>query len=197
MKQKDLLLSVFAAYLTAFFGWLTLVNSSLIEKIPYPIVVLFVILPTVAVMGMAIAKKLSEKIKILWQLAKFAFVGVVNTAMDFGIYSVLIGITHSTSGVPLVMVNIVSFSTAVINSYFWNKEWVFDASKKSRKFITFVAVTLIGLSLNTVVVYALTKYVPPVGGFTPEHWALVAKVFATGVSMVWNFAGYKLIVFKK
>jgi putative flippase GtrA len=37
----------------------------------------------------------------------------------------------------------------------------------------------------------------PALGLSPQIWENVAKLIATGVYIVWNFIGYKLIVFKE
>jgi len=61
----------------------------------------------------------------------------------------------------------------------------------------FATITVIALFINTGIVYSITKFIPPQFDLSPVLWATLAKAFATGFSMVWNFAGYKLIVFKK
>jgi len=132
----------------------------------------------------------------LWQVAKFALVGVLNTAIDFGILNLLILITGFTAGAGIGIINIPSFTLAILNSYIWNRKWVFENAKQGNFFV-FVAVTVIGLLINTTVVVVVTTWIPPLFGLSPTLWANVAKVFATGFSMVWNFTGYKLVVFKR
>jgi len=56
---------------------------------------------------------------------------------------------------------------------------------------------LIGLAINSGIVYAITTFVPPTFVDSQKLWANLAKVLATGISLVWNFTGYRLIVFKK
>ncbi len=196
MSKKDLFLSFAAAFVVGIFLFPTLLNTSLYSKLPFAPLLLLVILPLVATVGMFIAFFLGKKLAILWQLAKFAEVGVLNTAIDFGILNFFILLTGVTSGLGIILMNATSFTTALVNSFFWNKEWVFGESKKSN-FLTFFIVTLIGLLLNTGTVFALTTYVHPVLVKSPTLWANLAKVLATGLSMVWNFAGYKVVVFKK
>ncbi len=195
MPKKDLLLSIAASYVAAISLLPTLLNTKYIDKLPYPYIVLFVIFPIVCVVGMQIAHRIGKKFGFLWQIAKFAFVGVLNTAIDFGVLNALIALTAITGGVGIIVLNAISFSIAVINSYFWNKQWVFSAGKKS-KFGIFLTVTLIGLSINTGTVYALTTYMGPDSASSQTQWANLAKVIATCLSIIWNFVGYKLIVFK-
>ncbi|OGD86168.1 hypothetical protein A2164_00095, partial [Candidatus Curtissbacteria bacterium RBG_13_35_7] len=89
-----------------------------------------------------------------------------------------------------------SFLTAVINSFFWNKKWVFK-KETGVNFITFLVVTTIGLAINNFIVYLITTHVPHAFIASDKLWANIAKAFATGIAMFWNFTGYKLIVFKK
>ena len=196
MPRRDFTLTLVAVYLTGIFLLPTLLNTGFLAKLPSPYLVLFVGLPILAVVGMMIANLIGKRIAILWQLAKFGFVGLLNTAIDFGVLNLLIFLTSITSGLGIIFINAASFSTAVINSFFWNKKWVFSAGKKGN-FLVFVAVTFIGLSINTGVVYGLTTYSDPIIVKSPTQWANLAKLLATGLSLIWNFAGYKLIVFKK
>lgn len=196
MSKRDLGFSLTAALVTAVFLLPTLANTGFYNRLPFPLILLFIIFPIIAVFGMFVAYFIGRKIAIIWQLAKFAFVGVLNTAIDFGILNLLMALAGVTSGVGIILMNATSFSTAVVNSYFWNRGWVFSASKRNN-FIIFVAVTLIGLSINTGVVYVLTTFVPPILVKSATQWANLAKILATGLSLIWNFAGYKLVVFKK
>lgn len=193
---KDLLLSLAAAYLTAIFLLPTLINTNVFKKIPFPYVFLFIAFPAVVLTGMLVAKLLGKKIAVFWQLAKFGLVGVLNTAIDFGILNFLISVTQVASGPFIIAMNATSFSAAVVNSYFWNKEWVFSGSKKS-SFLVFAVVSVIGIAINSGVVFGLTTFAKPVFVSSPTLWANLAKVLATGLSLVWNFLGYKLVVFKK
>lgn len=195
MNSRDLYFSLAAAILTAVFLQPTLSATKITSSLPVPFAVLLIGFVIVSVIGMYLVSVISKKLPILWQVAKFGQIGVLNTAIDFGILNILITASQITSGVGIIFINAISFSLALINSYFWNKNWVFSGNKKSH-FITFAVVTLIGLSLNTGIVYFLTTYVPPVFVSTQTLWANLAKLLATAASLIWNFAGYKLIVFK-
>ena len=196
MPTRDLALTLTASILIGAFLIPTLVNTQNFDLIPHPYVVLFLAFPSLALIGMFVVKKLSKKLALLWQVAKFALVGVLNTAIDFGILNLLILITGFTAGAGIGIINIPSFTLAILNSYIWNRKWVFENAKQGNFFV-FVAVTVIGLLINTTVVVVVTTWIPPLFGLSPTLWANVAKVFATGFSMVWNFTGYKLVVFKR
>ena len=198
MQKSDLGYSFAIGLVVGLFLLPILVNTDLYSKLSAPLLLAFLFagLPIIFTIGLAFAGFISKKIPLLWQFAKFAQVGVLNTAIDFGILNLLIFATGITSGLSIIPLNAISFSTAIINSFFWNEKWVLKA-KKEANFITFVIVTLIGLAINSGIVYAITTFVPPTFVDSQKLWANLAKVLATGISLVWNFTGYRLIVFKK
>lgn len=145
-------------------------------------------------------KKLLLKFPILKQLAKFIIVGGINTGIDFLVLNIEMILTGITSGPSMLILNSISFSAATTNSFFMNKRWTFEDKgdkKDGVKFSQFLIVSIIGITINGGVVYLITSFVDPLFGLNPQLWANVAKLFATGISLVWNFIGYKFIVFKK
>jgi len=196
VQKRDLQLSVAATILVALFLIPTLINTGLLGKLPFSPLLLFLIIPILGISGLFVASLIGKKISLLWQFGKFAAVGFLNTAIDFGILNFLIALTGVSKGVGIIPINTTSFSIALVNSYFWNKEWVFPGRKQAN-FALFVAVTLIGLSINSGIVYVLTTYISPIVVESDKLWANLAKVLATAISLFWNFAGYKLIVFKR
>lgn len=140
------------------------------------------------------------KNKSFLQFGKFFVVGILNTGLDFLILNFLMWMTNTYEGQSIVVFNTISFSIAVINSYLLNKYWTFgDKSKEQapQQFIKFLSVSAVGWGLNTGIVYSITTLISPIFGLSPALWANVAKLMATGVVLAWNFAGYKLFVFKK
>ena len=137
--------------------------------------------------------------KTINQFGKFVVIGLMNTVIDFAILNFLMWWTGIYSGASIILLNMVSFSIAVFNSYFWNKYWTFkDLDKvEAKEFSQFILVTLIGLAINSSIVYGITTLVSPMFGISPELWANLAKVAATGFSLIWNFIGYKFIVFNR
>ena len=141
--------------------------------------------------------------RLVRQFSKFATVGLLNTAIDFAILNILTIITGFTVGVGLFVLNTISFTAATVNSYFFNKHWTFrDKSRdeEEKKFVQFLAISVVGAGINGGVVVLVTTFISPMFaslGLADQLWVNIAKVFATGVSLVWNFVGYKFIVFKK
>jgi len=137
---------------------------------------------------------------VFFEIGKFASVGVLNTLIDFGILNLLSYVFSVHSGPLVALFNAISFSTALVNSYFWNKFWTFRSAgsgEGAKDFAQFVFVSLIGLGLNTGIVYSLTTLVGAPGGVSPALWENVAKAIAIPVNLTWNFLGYKFWVFKK
>lgn len=137
---------------------------------------------------------------IAGQLLRFAIIGGINTLVDFAILNALSWVTGIYSGDGIIILNIISFTVAVVNSYFLNKRWAFQdpsGGAGSRKFTLFLAVSVIGAMINTATVRIITTNVDPVLGLAPELWLNAAKAAATGLSLIWNFVGYKFWVFRK
>lgn len=117
---------------------------------------------------------------------RFSSVGVVNTLLDFGVFSFLFYVED----VPYVIAHIMAFFLALANSFLLNALWTFKNLKRdrlARQIAAFVAVGVVGLVLSTTTIYILGQYIP----------VLLAKIAATGVSMIWNYTGSWLFVFRK
>ena len=131
---------------------------------------------------------------MIGQMMRFILVGVLNTAVDFGVLNLLVQLFHWA----VLPANVVSFSLAVINSYFFTKYWTFrDKSGKSfQQFGGFVAVNLIGLGISTLIL----EYGLPVSEI---YWVGLAfgwrynivKVVSVFIVWAWNFLTYKFIIF--
>jgi len=141
-----------------------------------------------------------KKNEAMRQFAKFVIVGIVNTGLDFLVLNAEMLITGITQGPGMLAQNAISFSVATTNSYYFNKKWAFrDNSKRNQghKFSQFLIISLAGLVINSSTVFLITSSVSPLFGISPILWANLAKVVATGFSLIWNFIGYKFFVFKK
>lgn len=74
-----------------------------------------------------------------------------------------------------------------------------QAANAPVQFASFIFVSVIGLVINGVLVGYLSVPLSGIAFFAanPDLTKNAAKVLATVVSLVWNFIGYKLLVFKK
>ena len=122
----------------------------------------------------------------LRQFVIYACVGVVNTAVHFGVFMLLLRVFD----VPVLAASTVGYAAGVANSYFMNRLWTFAVTTRVNglEFGRFVLVNLVALALNLVVLQYLTTVI----GLSPE----VSQVLAIGVSLVANFAGNKWWAFR-
>lgn len=136
---------------------------------------------------------------LIAQFLRFAIIGALNTGIDFALLNALSALTHITKGGSLVPLKGFSFLAANINSYFFNKHWTFKdktSGEGAKKFSVYLAVSIIGALINLGCVYVMTTYISAPFGLSDVLWLNVSNLVATGLSLVWNFIGYKLIVFK-
>lgn len=121
------------------------------------------------------------------KFVKFNIVGVMNTALDLGIFALL-----TWAGVGEGLAKTVSYSCGVLNSYFWNSRWTFkqEHKKSAREFLLFVLVNLVSYAVARIVLQ---------GSLTWLHIenANIRNLIATPVSVIVNFIGNRLFVFKK
>lgn len=89
--------------------------------------------------------------KIL-QFFKFAIVGVSNTLIAYVAYVILIEL-----GIYYLLASVLSFLISVINAYYWNNKYVFQADENISWIIIFIRTVLAyagtGLILNNVLLY--------------------------------------------
>jgi len=194
-------------------AWLIIaVINNLGIGIPY-LRFLPIIFPILCVIGLYAAHLIAKKIPVIYQIAKFVLVGGFNTLADWGILALLIflfrryfsiepqDIIFSFSLFAAAYYSLyksASFILAAVNSYFWNKFWTFGrktTESVGKEFLQFLAITIIGFLINVGIASGIFRYIVPFGGLNIDQWAIIAAIFATAVSMVWNFLGYKFVVF--
>ncbi len=129
------------------------------------------------------------------QLTFFMLIGVLNTLLDITITLLLSYFFQVSGGVELVVINSFAFCVALVNSYVLNKIFTFKDSSVSSgsKISKYVLISLLSLTLSNLVVYSITSYVMYQSSLILIG---IAKIFATGVSMISNYLGYKYWVFK-
>lgn len=149
---------------------------------------------------MSLINKIPQKYLGLYQFFKFALVGVINTSVDFGVLNLLIFATGHSSGIYYSIFKGLSFTAAVINSYFWNRFWTFKDRKEkdpAAQFGKFILISVVGFGINVGVASLIVNVLGPQFGISPKIWANVGALLAIAVSWVWNFSGYKFWAFRK
>lgn len=198
--RKDLLLALIAGLIAGIFLMPTL--KTLGAELPYwnflPLFVL-ILLPLACVTWIFLIKKIFGGSGSLFQIAKFAVVGGLNASIDFGVLNILIIFTQVASGSYFSLFKALSFIVANINSYFWNRSWTFEGRSQigTGEYAKFFSVSLGGLLINVAAASIVVNLIGPQFGLSSELWANVGALFASLAGLLWNFLGYKLMVFKR
>jgi putative flippase GtrA len=124
---------------------------------------------------------------------RFILIGILNTIIDFGIYTLLI-----SAGMSSILANYPATTTAMVFSFFANKKYTFRDNSKaiSKQIINFLLVTLTGLwVLQPITIFLLEDMAQNITG-DDTLGSLMAKVVATVVSLSWNYVLYSRVVFK-
>jgi len=133
------------------------------------------------------------------QFAKFVIVGIINTAIDFGILNLLIYLSGISAGIYFILFKSVSFAAANINSYILNRTFVFNSEERglAREYGQFLMVSLVAIIINVGAASLVVNLITPQFGLGPKIWANVGAAAGTAAGLLWNFLGYKFVVFKR
>jgi putative flippase GtrA len=170
---------------------------------------------------MPAAKKPAAKPKqsLVKQGAKFGVVGVSNTVIDFTIFQVLSTLLNVPLG-QVYLVKYLSGSVAMINSFYWNRRWVFKSKVAiGTSGVKFLVATLVSVwAIQPFMVHTFSAtgggvafgqfwfhlgQVLGIVGLAPgtftEDWVVKTVAFGMGVvgSAIWNFTMYKLWAFRE
>jgi len=121
----------------------------------------------------------------LWQMTKFSIVGVGNTGVDFGLFTLL----YLYGGIFYATAQVISYGCAVLHSYLWNRYWTFARRGKPLlgEAAKFLSVNLASLAVALVFLYLFRE--------KAQLSTLWAKAFATVFSMMVNYGGNRFWVF--
>ncbi len=215
-SKKDLIISVIIGEAAA---WLLFALSrGILPAEKYSdfsglIKILPIIFPIVTGFCFYIAYLVSKKIAIIYQIAKFVLVGGFNTLFDWGVLSLSIHIFRNywqieakdvllaAFGLTIAFYSLfksISFVLSAANSYTLNKFWTFqnkNIEKTGKELSQFFLITICGFGIKVGIASLVFKFVSPLAGLNSDQWAIAAAIVATAISMVWNFLGYKFIVF--
>ena len=159
-----------------------------------------IILPFLSVLGIFIASLIGKKIPVIFQASKSFLVGILNTFIDFAILTILMETFKVFSGGLYVLFKGTSFSGATINSYFWNKFWTFEKRETKdplKETAQFYLITIGGLLIHLGISSLVVNLIGPQFGLSKQIWAYIGALAAVFCGFLWNFTGYKFIVFKK
>ena len=143
---------------------------------------------------MAPPSRLSDRLIAAWheravalKAMSFAAVGVVNAAVDFGIFS----FAYYHLELPIVTANVMAWIVAVSGSYIMNSLTTFAHESgrelRAKAYFTFLVSQVAGLLANTTTVFVASYFMP----------VLLGKLLAIGASFLVNFSLSHFIVFRK
>ncbi|WP_127837409.1 GtrA family protein [Clostridium prolinivorans] len=118
------------------------------------------------------------------QFIKFSMVGILNTVITIISYNIL-----TFTGINYILSNTIAYILGMINSYFWNKTWVFSSKDKDINLvIKFIIVNFITLVLNNYILHVF------VSNF--KFNKSISQIPAIICGMVVNFVLNKIWTFK-
>ena len=136
--------------------------------------------------------------KIIEQFLKFVVVGGISFLVDFTVYTIMCNVMH----IYYIIAGVLGFTVSVVVNYILSMRYVFlskDDTRKDKEFFIFVVLSLMGMFLNTILLYLCIDILYSNLGYLKqllsiERMNIVAKVFATGVVMVFNFITRKIFL---
>jgi putative flippase GtrA len=143
---------------------------------------------------MAPLPRLRDRVSAAWhgraiglKAASFAAVGVMNSAVDFAVFS----LAYYVLALPIVPSNVLAWAVAVTGSYVVNSLTTFahESGRKLRAkdYASFALSQVAGLVANTTTVLIASYFMP----------VLIGKLCAIGVSFLVNFLLSHFVVFRR
>jgi putative flippase GtrA len=123
---------------------------------------------------------------MLAQFIRFASVGVVGTSVQ---YLTLVILVESTAAGPVLSSGF-GFILGAFTNYYLNYRYTFRSAKRHHRALPkFMLVALVGLAINSGIMRLGTSF------FSLQY--LVVQIFATGLVLIWNFAGNRIWTFSE
>ncbi|MRN55584.1 GtrA family protein [Paenibacillus monticola] len=123
------------------------------------------------------------------QFLKFNAVGLLNTLIDFAIFTLL-----NSLGLVYTLAQVISYSAGTANSFILNKKVTFRDSDRGKKdsfdrmqLLKFIILNLIVLGISLLLMHLLTDKL--------GIQVLISKVLVTFVTVIINFFGSRKWVF--
>ena len=151
---------------------------------------------------------MSKNNLLAFRVVRFALVGLVNTAVNFAILNLSFYELRQSKLVS----SFIATSCALIFSFILSRSFVFaDKDQPAKKMLLFIVVTVSGILLTQNSIYALGLHFlhnHEVGVIIFVHRLLnlnlsrnfidvnLSNIIASLFVMVWNYNGYRLLVFK-
>ena len=183
MKKKD---AILAAICGLSVGWIA-VDFFGEKGLPF-----FIIFPILSIIGLWICELIGKKYLFVKQAGKFGLAGAFADVVDIKIFQLLFLFAPYS-----LLFKFISFIAGTFVKYFSDKYWTFEKNDKlgmHKEMAKFFVVAITGSLLNVASFYFFGKINI---GIPQRLWVELSIILAAIVSGVWNFLGYKFIVFKK
>ena len=155
---------------------------------------LYFTLPIISLACLWLAYLIGKRLLFVFQAAKYFLVGAFVTIIDLKIFELSLWVLN-----PIISKGI-SFLISTFVKYWGNKHWTFEKPEKDgigQEIFQFIIVTIVGLGIDISSFFYFTKIMGPQLGAPEEVWIKLSVIFAAFVAAIWNFIGYKFLVFKK
>jgi putative flippase GtrA len=121
----------------------------------------------------------------LLRIVKFGSVGLMNTAVDYGVWFIL----YYLIKLPLLICQTAGYLTGTANSYIMNSVWTFGTERlwDRNRIFKFVVVNAASYLSSLAVIWLFALFLP----------AWLAKGFTVGATFAINFLGSRLWVFRR
>ncbi len=134
---------------------------------------------------------------LAWKFVRYALVGVLNTILSFGIFNFLLWVSGVTRGIEVTFFSAVTFAIVVTHSFIWNKFLVFQTKERAhREYVLFFSVSSTVALINVGIISLLVNGIGAPLGLSEKLWANISVLLTIPVSVLGNFFGYKLFVFR-
>ena len=122
---------------------------------------------------------------LISKFLKFGIVGCSGMIIDFGMTYLCKEILKLNK----FLSNAIGFILAATSNYFLNRVWTFESQSEQigTQYVQFMVVSVIGLGINSIILYLLNEKL---------KWNFyLSKLFAIGITTIWNFFANLLFTF--
>jgi len=200
MKKIDIILALVTGEgVAGLFIWL--IKNSPTINLPILLWLCPFIFPVLAVFGVWISYLIGKRYLFVYQLAKFLLIGAFFSVFDLIIFNFLLGYFGISREeiVRYAVFVVISFTIVTVIKYLGDKYWAFEKSGMDRagmEITTYFVITLISGVIQTASASFLFALIPSIFG-NAMVVGNIAKIGGIVIASIWNFLGYKFIVFKK
>lgn len=141
---------------------------------------------------MATLLSIERRIRFAPSFVRFGLVGFVATILDFTMFNAALAGEYEPSTAHLMFAATSGFSVATYVSYQLNSRYTFRATRDNGALGRYYAIAIGGVLLHNATLLVLRAVL------SPETFIELngTKVMALGVSLLWNYVGYRQFAFR-